>query len=1144
MADLESSYMGARRSERSQILSQIREDSQSGGDTVRHAVSQRQQKEIERVQHLGDKPETEAGESLWDSKKGHFHYHRDVHIPHVSDLPPLQEPVDPYYMTPSDYAKKPDRKEPLSDPSDGPLHTEEPLQRKPPAASKINEMAHAQYKARYDYDAEMVPSELGGGHDPHTGRERIKPLHCVDDIVEAWPEHVGRGGHKPRGWHAPQVWPPTYPPAPFEHEEEELRALEREILVTPMGEKPSLRKEIREHRELLEDLEHSHHPRMEALPVPWGGVPSCTTMTALVARGDAGYITRVLHEELPKPFEKERAHLIGHLSQTYDEDASKGRSRGDPYTRWQTWLPSELQAVQDPYKKPGGADQGVVEELPQTHPVHQNVLVGRGLLEPVSVETRMDEMNGEERQAVVLIEESASRQPYDAMGKRLEEHMTNLARLHAERDHDARQIGHMANEKQARTLEAEAAHYARKSVRRWGPYKDKEGNLQHGYHQVWQEKGLPGIEEDLNEERHHCVTKHTTKEEHLAAAGSGPPLMDHEGYRSLNRRPTDLRPPVKNGVPAELCGGFHQKDPREETDPRGYGAGPELGATVVMTDHNEDAAVRRARDALRQGALQSEAAGGFQGAYVRKRAEVWGPPTTVQQAARHSAEETGPELDVGPVEEATKKLDRDEKPPQGWDPRQTFLRQYEALRTKLNASPESALPPVGAGSSIKAAILGRKQRDEVAYDLLPEKVGMQSYQPEIDLISIDKEVDRQVREHAEAYDEIQAYAAAAQAETLEAEAVASSGRSRERLVVSAKRVSQDLDEYQDRAMRLLEQQQQREASQERETAVDRAMQLAAEPSPPSATESAPVGEEPVASGKDEPQGVLPGALQGVLESENIRLRAEIDKLKAPPAPARASSLSDGEWLSEATAVLEATIQASRTNTASTSRPHEEGSPSKPTRQDSSKECPAPKASVDRPALSPPDGVTSALRPLRSRGSPLRPLRVTRDANTKGLVRDAGREDQDVDSFVEECLSPEAPPVEPSSPWYGAASQDPAKTHEGAEKSTAPAPGEGHVLLNTRALLFGPHRGLSTARLSARARSSVASGPERVSQPGPDLGRGLHAASAPRGRPTMGATGILEAMPPRGEEAARAEAERTAHMARPVAASRPGGRSVY
>ena len=103
------------------------------------------------------------------------------------------------------------------------------------------------------------------------------------------------------------------------------------------------------------------------------------------------------------------------------------------------------------------------------------------------------------------------------------------------------------------------------------------------------------------EERHHDPNKVTPHHQHAAARAAGPPLMDDEGYRSLVRGPHDLRRPVKEGVPAELWGGFHHADPREETDPRGYGAGAELGATVVMTDHNEDAAVRRARDAMRQG---------------------------------------------------------------------------------------------------------------------------------------------------------------------------------------------------------------------------------------------------------------------------------------------------------------------------------------------------------------------------------------------------------------------------------------------------------------------------------------------------------------------------------------------------------------
>ena len=190
MGDLESSYMEAESGQRRALLRSVQEENLPG-DTLRHGGQKCIEEEEARVKHLGDNPER-GGDSLWSSKTGHFHYHRDIKIPHVSDLPDLMEPKDRYFLTASEYEAGPRRDSVVEDPSDVPYSIQEqPVVPAETPGSLVHDTPHAQYQARFDYGNERIPEELGGSHCPETGGARVGSLHDVSAIEASWEAHIG-----------------------------------------------------------------------------------------------------------------------------------------------------------------------------------------------------------------------------------------------------------------------------------------------------------------------------------------------------------------------------------------------------------------------------------------------------------------------------------------------------------------------------------------------------------------------------------------------------------------------------------------------------------------------------------------------------------------------------------------------------------------------------------------------------------------------------------------------------------------------------------------------------------------------------------------------------------------------------------------
>jgi len=158
MAELESSYMTA--SDTGTISKRIEASLHDAG--------------LESVT-VGDLIHNDTDE--WDQKYhgpfgngGHFEYHKHPSLKLVTDLPPLGEAVDKYFMTDSDYQKPP-----LAPPDmsasrmrgDKAKRTEDVAGVKKRAAgssslSKVEETPHTTYSPRYDYAADFPCEELGG----------------------------------------------------------------------------------------------------------------------------------------------------------------------------------------------------------------------------------------------------------------------------------------------------------------------------------------------------------------------------------------------------------------------------------------------------------------------------------------------------------------------------------------------------------------------------------------------------------------------------------------------------------------------------------------------------------------------------------------------------------------------------------------------------------------------------------------------------------------------------------------------------------------------------------------------------------------------------------------------------------------------
>jgi len=337
-----------------------------------------------------------------------------------------------------------------------------------------------------------------------------------------------------------------------------------------------------------------------------------TACAAWVVRengAESNHIYNVMENQLPKTKSQEKEFLNQPPLEASAEDRAKGRSKGDPYTRWQNWLPQDLCQLDDPYKKQGAEEEEVTSK--KIVVTHTQAIVGRGLEVPVSIPTELQVLSEEERCAVVRAEDVATHAPYVTIGRKLQEHKANLEQMHAERDHEMRQIEHMRNEKHARFQEEEAEEYAALSERRCGPYMNEEGNVVVGYHQVFKEHGLeiPGMQTVVSSKGH--LGK---KDESKKASATGVPLIDDEGFRMSQRRPGDLRRPVKEGVPAELCGGFQLSDQSERDLTK---EDPASQATVLLHPAGEDIRLQRARDCLSKKRA-------FQNEYERVRLDTYG----------------------------------------------------------------------------------------------------------------------------------------------------------------------------------------------------------------------------------------------------------------------------------------------------------------------------------------------------------------------------------------------------------------------------------------------------------------------------------------------------------------------------------------